>query len=137
MGQIVDAITAINTDGTKTSDEKKRARAIAKLDGWQASVGNFLPYTVTIDASREVEFTSVDLSVTDRGLFRVVARGVFRRDGVEEAWGWPWILVNPPIAVPSNQGQSEWTKEKGDGTVKHYREDLAEAVRQLCDRAFP
>jgi hypothetical protein len=138
MGQIINAIAAIDADSTKTADEKKRLRAIAKLDGWADSVQKVLPYTVTIDASRAVEFTGVDLGLTQSGQFKVVASGVFRRDGVDEAWDWPWILVNPPVAVPSSQGQSEWTKEREDGSkTVHYREDLAEAIRLLCDRAFP
>ena len=135
MGQIINAIAAIDADSTKTADEKKRLRAIAKIDGWADSVQKVLPYTVNIDASRAVEFTLVDLGLTASGQFKVIARGVFRRNGVEEAWNWPWILVNPPIAVPSSQAQSEHIKTRG-GKTAYYREDLPEAIRQLCDRAF-
>ena len=118
MGQIQNDIDAIGANGSLTAQEKKTAIGQVKLDALEARITNFLPYTVVIDANRQVTFDRVTLSLGAEGSCILSAYGEFRRDGTPEAFDWPWLLVNPPMLT--------------GGRV----EDPEEALREVCDRVF-
>lgn len=134
MGQINDDIEAILADDVTYPDRasKRQAIGLVRKNGWENRLNNALPWTLPLDANREVEFTgNLVFGTTPEGTDFVSCDVVFRRNNVIEETVTPWKIVKPPVLVPDAGGEVD----RGEGNV--YREDLLEALRQICDRRFP
>ena len=135
MGTINDAIEAINGRSDISKEEMKAQRAAAKILGWNAFIDGRLPFTLQIDAKRAVTFVDVQITLTPNGSPMITSYGEYRKDNVTQPWSWPWKIINPPVLVPSNKGNSDAARTENE-TTRYFKEDLLEALRQIADISF-
>ncbi len=110
MGQINDAIAAVEANEGLSKGQKKRARGDIKQQALIDLVQDNLPFTLSMSGKRKVEFLTASVASSPTGQCVWTATGIFTIDDVVQPFSWPWIVVNPPMLVPSNPGQADTTR---------------------------
>ena len=135
MGQIDDAIADVEADDGLSKSQKKRARGDIKQQALIDLVQANLPFTLSLSGKREIEFLTASVSASPTGQCVWTSTGVFTIDTVVRPFDWPWVVVNPPMLVPSNPGQADTTRIV-DGETLYFKEDPLAVLKNLADRVF-
>ncbi len=135
MGQIDNDIAAIEANSGLNQAEKKRARGNIKKQALIDFVQGNLPFTLSLSGNRSVEFLTASVSDTPTGQCKWTATGIFRINGVVQPFDWPWIIINPPMLVPSSKGSSD-TERVVDGVTVYFKEDPWTVLKELANRVF-
>lgn len=135
MGQIDDAIAAIQVDDGLSKGQKKRARGAVKQQALNDLVQGNLPFTLGMSGQRSVEFLTASVTSSPTGQCIWTATGIFKINDVVQPFSWPWVVVNPPMLRPSSPGQANTTRII-DGETINLKEDPWWVLKDLADRVF-